>query len=386
MGTELVKTSSAGIPATGGKAILPELVERAGGAARFAWDEFFYAEHHNPHTQKAYQSAVRRFLAWGEGEGVELASITPGMVGQYLVGLGGSAAKRNLHLSALRGFFDRLVQRHVVHAQPGRLGQRRQGKVVEGKTPEITMEQARKLLASIKTTYKVKVKGQKPQEVVSVVGLRDRAILATLGYTACRAGAVAKLRLQDFQHDGEQYVLRFQEKGGKSREIPVRLELQRDILAYLEAAGIAGDAKDRPLFRSTVRKTKQLTGNALTSKAICELVKRRLKDAGLPERLSPHSFRVTAITDLLTQGVPLEDVQYLAGHSRAANDAALRPAAEEGDAEYRRADFDLRSASLCNATLQGYFGCRPFFTLAAQLSVITPVKPTHTPRLYGGIV
>lgn len=48
---------------------------------------------------------------------------------------------------------------------------------------------------------------------------------------------------------------------------------------------------------------------------MCELVKRRLKDAGLPSRLSPHSFRVAAITDLLSQGVPLEDVQYLAGHS-----------------------------------------------------------------------
>ena len=52
----------------------PQLIERAGGAARFAWDEFFYAEHHNPHTQKAYQRAVRRFLAWVEGQGVELAS------------------------------------------------------------------------------------------------------------------------------------------------------------------------------------------------------------------------------------------------------------------------------------------------------------------------
>jgi integrase/recombinase XerD len=27
------------------------------------------------------------------------------------------------------------------------------------------------------------------------------------------------------------------------------------------------------------------------------------------------SFRVTGITDLLAQGVPLDDVQYLAGHS-----------------------------------------------------------------------
>jgi site-specific recombinase XerD len=294
---------------------LPVLVERAGGAARFAWDEFFYAEHHNPHTQKAYMAAAKRFLVWAEGEVVGLASISPGMVGQYLVALGGSAAKRNLHLSALRGFFDRLVQRHVVMLNPAASVSGVKEQVVEGKTPEITLEQTRKLIASVSTTYRVKLKGQKPQEVVSVVGLRDRAILTTMRFTACRAGAVTKLRLQDFQHDGEQYVLRFQEKGGKSREIPVRLELQREILAYLAAAGIGSDAKDRPLFRSTIRKTKQLTGNALTSKAICELVKRRLKAAGLPNRLSPHSFRVTAITDLLTQGVPLEDVQYLAGHS-----------------------------------------------------------------------
>ena len=45
------------------------------------------------------------------------------------------------------------------------------------------------------------------------------------------------------------------------------------------------------------------------------MVKRRLRDAGLPVRLSPHSFRVTGITDLLSQGVPLDDVQFLAGHS-----------------------------------------------------------------------
>jgi integrase/recombinase XerD len=94
----------------------------------------------------------------------------------------------------------------------------------------------------------------------------------------------------------------------------VRQELQRDILAYLDAAGIKVENRERPLFRSTVRKTKQLTANAFSSKAICEMVKRRLKAAKLPERLSRHSFRVTAITDLLTQGVPLEDVQNLAGH------------------------------------------------------------------------
>ena len=30
---------------------------------------------------------------------------------------------------------------------------------------------------------------------------------------------------------------------------------------------------------------------------------------------NPHSFRVLVVTDLLTQDVPLEDIQYLAGHA-----------------------------------------------------------------------
>ena len=53
----------------------------------------------------------------------------------------------------------------------------------------------------------------------------------------------------------------------------------------------------------------------MTAGDIARMVKRRMKDAGLPSRLSPHSFRVTTITDLLDQGVPLEDVQNLAGHA-----------------------------------------------------------------------
>jgi site-specific recombinase XerD len=299
--TELVRASAISVPATGGKPGLPELVERAGGAARFAWEEFFYAEHHNPHTQRAYERAVRRFLAWAEGQGVELAAITPGMVGQYLVGLGGSPAKRNQHLAALRGFFDRLVNRHVCILNPAASVKGVKEQVIEGKTPEITVEQARTLLRSVDTGH--------------VVGLRDRAILATLAYTACRAGAVAKLRLGDFQHDGTQYVLRFQEKGGKSREIPVRHDLENFILVYVDAAGISGEAKDSPLFRASNGRSRTLAARPLGTERICELVKRRLKDAGLPSRLSPHSFRVTAITSLLEQGVPMEDVQYLAGHA-----------------------------------------------------------------------
>jgi integrase/recombinase XerD len=98
MSTEIIPLSGRSTMRVVDASALPVLVEQAGPAARFAWDEFFYAEHHNPHTQKAYMRAVKRFLSWCEGQGVELPTITPGQVGQYLVGLGGSPAKRNLHL------------------------------------------------------------------------------------------------------------------------------------------------------------------------------------------------------------------------------------------------------------------------------------------------
>jgi integrase/recombinase XerD len=68
------------------------------------------------------------------------------------------------------------------------------------------------------------------------VGLRDRAIIAVLIYTAARVGAVSKLKLKHFEHDGSQWTLRFDEKGGKSREIPVRHDLEGYLLGYRDAA------------------------------------------------------------------------------------------------------------------------------------------------------
>ena len=128
--------------------------------------------------------------------------------------------------------------------------------------------------------------------------------------------AVAKLREQDYYPDGNQWWFRFDEKGGRARTIPARHDLEEYVDTYVRAAGMENAAEDTPLFRSAVRKTKMLTTRMMTANDMYRMVKRRLQDAGLPSRhLSCHSFRATAVTDLLTQGVPLEDVQYLAGHS-----------------------------------------------------------------------
>ncbi|MCA9172684.1 MAG: tyrosine-type recombinase/integrase, partial [Planctomycetales bacterium] len=228
-------------------------------------------------------------------------TISPRDVASYLDQLNYSPATKKLHLAGLRHFFDTLVTRHVVVLNPALSVRGERLQVVEGKTPEITREQARRLLKSI--------------DISTVVGLRDRAIIGILIYTAARVGAIAKLRRGDFYDLGDQFCLRFSEKGGKSREIPTRHDLRQFIIDYVEAAKLDYSDKSSPMFRSTIRRTKQLTMACMTSGDIGRMVKRRIADAGLPNRLSPHSFRVATITDLLSQGVPLEDVQNLAGHA-----------------------------------------------------------------------
>jgi len=60
-----------------------------------------------------------------------------------------------------------------------------------------------------------------------------------------------------------------------------------------------------PLFRAADGKRKQFTRKDYKAHSIRQMMKRRLEDAGLPELFSPHSFRVTAVTDLLNQNVCL---------------------------------------------------------------------------------
>jgi site-specific recombinase XerD len=243
---------------------------------------------------------VTRFLASCQQRNLQLHEVSPRDVGRYLDELPLATVSKKLHLSAIRRLFDLLVNRHAVILNPAATVRTERYHVVEGKTPEITVPQARHLLSSISTHH--------------VVGLRDRAIISVLIYTAARVGAVARLQRQHFYEAGDQFCLRFTEKGGKSREIPVRHDLQKFLFDYLDIANLCDGPSDAPLFRTTIRRSKQLTERAMSAGDMGRMVKRRMADAGLPARLCSHSFRVTTITDLLSQGVPLEDVQHLAGH------------------------------------------------------------------------
>src|SRR5437016_2606282 len=80
---------------------LPAILRRAGKAAIFAAEEFFYGRIRNEHTRAAYLIAVRRFFQWAEDRGLQLVRIAPRDVGQYMDWLrkeNTSVATRKQHL------------------------------------------------------------------------------------------------------------------------------------------------------------------------------------------------------------------------------------------------------------------------------------------------
>ena len=315
----------------------PAIIADAGPNAGFAWEEFFQGEIANAHTRKNYIHAVRKFLAWAEAKNVELLDITPGLVGKYFQELDVAVPTKKLHLAALRKFFDRLVNRHAIYINPAATVRAERYSMVEGKTPEIQRKQAETLIKSIETTYV-----DKSEIRPDLVGLRDRAILAVLAYTAARVGAVAKLTFKSLRHDGTQYALRFSEKGGKSREIPVRADLQKIILAYVEAAGIT----DGPLFRTAAGKTRQ-------SDREPDDRHRHLPHDEAPPQGGRPARRVFAPffpghdRDRPARAKHVPGRRAVPGRPRrSADHPPLRPPAAQGHAEHRRAHLDQHRSGL----------------------------------------
>ncbi len=207
----------------------------------------------------------------------------PGHAGLYFREHEGSLATKKQHMSGVRRFFNILVERHICLLNPALAAETERYEVVERKTPEITVKQIRRLLPSIDTR--------------SLVGVRDKTAICILMYTAARAGAVARLKRGDYQGEPGSRELRFHEKGGYSREIAVRHDLEQMIDAYLVASDLQNAPASSPLFRPAVRRENRFAERPMQENDMCRMVKRRLKKAGLPATLSAHSFRVATIFD-----------------------------------------------------------------------------------------
>jgi integrase/recombinase XerD len=137
----------------------------------------------------------------------------------------------------------------------------------------------------------------------TVIGIRDRALLALLYGTGIRASECATLR--NGHVDLTQLTIRVRGKGGHERVIPLNPQLADVLRIYMQARGPA--LPTAPFFRSRF-------GRPLSRNAVYDRVRTwgQRSHVGIP--LSPHRMRHTFATHLVRAGVGLVTIRDLLGH------------------------------------------------------------------------
>lgn len=136
---------------------------------------------------------------------------------------------------------------------------------------------------------------------------RDVAIVLTLCGTGLRAGELVKLERRDY--DNGVLIVR-QGKGRKYREIHVADAVDKAIRAWLK---VGADETDRALF-SRIQRNGKVASQPLTTTGLTGILEQLQHTSGIT-RFTPHDMRRTFITRLLEQGVDINTVRQLAGHS-----------------------------------------------------------------------
>jgi site-specific recombinase XerD len=305
--------------------VVPSMIAEAGDRAARRFLDFFAASIENDNTRMAYYRAVSSFFAWLEQHGIdELADIEPFHVAAYLKALRVSdAGDRSIkertasrptvkqHLAAIRMLFDWLVVGQVLAINPAHAVRGPKHVVKRGKTPVLTEDQARHLLASIKVVRKVALSDGSEAEEPSLIGLRDRALIGVMVYSFARISAVVAMEVEDYFAYGKRRWLRLHEKGGKRHEMPAHHKLEQFLDEYVDAAGIR-DGGRTPLFRSARGRTGILSDRPMHRVDAYQMIRRRTAEAGLKGKLGCHVFRATGITAYLEAGGTLENAQAMA--------------------------------------------------------------------------
>jgi site-specific recombinase XerD len=306
----------------------PIAVALASDHVRMTLETFFKAEVRNPNTRRAYQNGAKDFFAYLSAcphvdtlDAINALHVSGWFDAMQERGLSTPTIKQRL--AGLRMLFDALVRAQVLRVNPAAVVKGPTHSVTKGKTPVLTGEQTLQLLKSIDTS--------------TLIGLRDRAMIATMAYSFARIGAVAALQVRHVFRQQHRLWLRLSEKGGKSHDVPCHHQLEAYLAEWVEAAGHA-DKPLAPLFQTftwepkpdplepnvelstlrhndtSTRQRRILSGKPMTQAMTWEMLQRRAKAAGIDTAICNHTFRATGITAYLIHGGTIERAAIIAGH------------------------------------------------------------------------
>lgn len=257
----------------------------------------------SPNTVAAYTRDIDAYIAWLQEQQITAPEqVTLPQISEYLQHLSTRGEKpltsssQSRVLSSIKGFHRFMVDESMVTVDVT-------ADIFPPKIPKrlpkaITVEQMSSLLAAVEGDDEVRI--------------RDRALMELLYATGARISEAINLNVDDVTAmDG---MIRVRGKGGKQRMVPVGSFAQAALETYL--------VRVRPVFSARGKSTPALflgPRGARVSRQMAWLIIREAGErAQLGIELSPHTFRHSFATHLLSGGADVRVVQELLGHSSVA--------------------------------------------------------------------
>lgn len=147
-------------------------------------------------------------------------------------------------------------------------------------------------------------------DAISLIGLRDTALLATLASSGLRVSEAATLTQKQVRRKGRGYIVLVRGKNDvEFREAPISIEAYQHIQAWLTVRPILSDY----IFTAFDGRGERATARPLSAVAIWNIVRRYSEAIGL-DNVKPHDFRRFVGTQLAQDDI--RQAQKVLGHER----------------------------------------------------------------------
>ena len=262
------------------------------------------------HTISSYRDTLTIFKNWLEAMGKDytkfrFSEFSADTVYSFLEWLkserGNSEETCNHRLHDLCGYVDYCVTQNVALASVYTLIKRvKPYKTVKKLRQWLTSEQVKLIIDSCPNTKK---------------GKRDKLIILMLYETAVRVSELANLTIGNVYLDDEFPFVQLVGKGKKERTIPLVGNVSKLLKGFIEEY-VKEDGSEYIFYTMHNGKSEHISSRSIQEMIARCADKARLVDPSIPESVHPHMFRRSRATSLYQNGMVLEQVSSLLGHSQ----------------------------------------------------------------------
>jgi len=146
------------------------------------------------------------------------------------------------------------------------------------------------------------------KDLITPLDFRNEAMLELMYASGVRVSELISLNVGDV--DLEDGFLRCMGKGSKERIVPIGKNAIFSVKSYLEYSR----GKLKPSFREYALFL-NFRGKRLTRQGFWKILKKRAKQVGLHNKVTPHILRHSFATHLIENGAEIRAVQEMLGHS-----------------------------------------------------------------------